>query len=457
MREHLAIKAGVGTSPPHLIQAGEAEPLTEVEFRALMALVEPIGPDEAGHPVCIAVSGGGDSMALALLARRWRRHVLALVVDHALREESAAEARLTCERLVALDIPARLLTLGPLAAGGLQQRAREGRFAALEAACVDAGATVLLVAHHEADQEETLWMRHERGSGTRGLAGMAHRAARGRIIVARPLLGVRPERLRATLQQAGVAWCEDPSNQNRRFRRVQVRQDITSAQRRMMRELQQKACIAQQEDDAWVARFLAHGVAWQPEGWLKLAPFLIQTAHERPHIFIDDGLDETRFVALCDEVMGRLIRLIGGQDYAPTRHAVAALRRAGHGALGRACLTPLKGQERGWMLYREARNLAGAMPAHTGQWWDGRWRYYGPEYSDVVIAALGMHATRWREGRDVPACILPSLPALWRGEELVAVPEAMRGLRSDVPRVAFVWEGGIPVTGERDWQSGYAE
>lgn len=406
----------------------QAAPVTDDEFAACMVRLEPFGPDVADHPVCIAVSGGGDSMSLAVLAKRWRRHVLALVVDHALRPESAEEAALTCRRLERQGIPARQLTLGTMKPGGLQKRAREARFEALEAACVEAGASVLLVAHHEADQEETLWMRQERGSGSRGLCGMAGRVVRGRIAVLRPLLGVRPERLRATLRQAGVAWCEDPSNQNRRFRRVAVRQDMTDDERQQMHGVREQASIIQRADEERLAVLVAQRVEWQPEGWLKLTPEVVQ----------DDGL-------------GCLIRLVGGRDYVPDRRALLALRQAGRGALGRACLAPLRGRETGLMLYREARNLEEVVPARKGQCWDGRWRYLGPDHPEGVIAALGRQAGVLREGRDVPACVLPALPALWVGDEVVAVPEGMRGLCSGMPRVTFVWDSGTPLTGERSW------
>lgn len=413
----------------------KAVPITDDEFAAFMACLEPLGPDEADHPVCVAVSGGGDSMALAVLARRWRQHVLALVVDHALRPESAEEAALTCQRLAALDIPARQLTLGTMKPGGLQKRAREARFETLEAACVEAGASILLVAHHEADQEETLWMRQERGSGSRGLCGMAGRAIRGRITLLRPLLTVRPERLRATLRQAGVEWCEDPSNQNRRFRRVAVRQDLTDDERQHMHGLRKTACATRKDDERQLAALLVQWVEWQPEGWVKLASGIRQEM-------------------LRDELLGRLIHLVGGQDYGPNQQAVAALWQTGHGALGRACLAPLRGQEVGWMLYREARNLDETVPAQHGQRWDGRWRYLGPDRPGSVIAALGVRqAGLLREGRTVPACVLPALPALWSGDDIVAVPDDVRGIRPDLPRVPFVWDGGTPLTGERNWSA----
>jgi tRNA(Ile)-lysidine synthase len=68
-------------------------------------------------------------------------------------------------------------------------------------------------------------MRTARQSGPDGLAGMAalveHRDAR----LLRPLLAVPRERLTATLQARGMGWIDDPSNADRRFERVRVRQD----------------------------------------------------------------------------------------------------------------------------------------------------------------------------------------------------------------------------------------
>ena len=73
----------------------------------------PLGPYEPRPHLALAVSGGADSLALTLLARDWASacggRTTALVVDHALRPASAAEAELTLRRLASLGIPARLL------------------------------------------------------------------------------------------------------------------------------------------------------------------------------------------------------------------------------------------------------------------------------------------------------------------------------------------------------------
>jgi tRNA(Ile)-lysidine synthase len=202
-------------------------PLSAPEFAALMA---PFAPFEARASVAVAVSGGRDSVALALLAHEWAGErygrVLALIVDHGLRPDSVGEARSTHERLSALGIATETLAWsGDKPATRLQQAAREARYRLLFEACRRHGILHLLTAHHASDQAETLAMRAARGSGPDGLAGMAalveHRDAR----LLRPLLAVPRARLTATLATRGIGWIDDPSNEDRRFERVRVRQD----------------------------------------------------------------------------------------------------------------------------------------------------------------------------------------------------------------------------------------
>ena len=102
-----------------------------------MARLGPFVEDTPGQPpVALAVSGGGDSLCLAWLATRWRRNLLAFVVDHGLRAESAAEAALTLERLRDMGVPAQILTLKNLQYGpGIAHLARDARYSAFRAAC----------------------------------------------------------------------------------------------------------------------------------------------------------------------------------------------------------------------------------------------------------------------------------------------------------------------------------
>jgi tRNA(Ile)-lysidine synthase len=179
--------------------------------------MHPLGPFGTPPRLGLAVSGGGDSLALALLAAEWARaqggSVLAFIVDHGLRTAAAAEAAAAAETLARLDIPARVLTLDDLRTGAsLPARARAARLAALEAACRDAGIIDLLLGHHAADQAETIIMRRLRGSGPAGLAGMAALSETASVRLLRPLLGVAPAQLRAVLMERGLGWAEDPTN-----------------------------------------------------------------------------------------------------------------------------------------------------------------------------------------------------------------------------------------------------
>ena len=192
--------------------------IAAAEFGAAMA---PLGPFEPAPHLAVAVSGGADSMALAVLAADWAAlragQVIALVVDHGLRAESRAEAELSRARLDALGIPSELLVLTGLRAGpGLAARARTARHEVLRAACARRGILHLLLGHHAADQAETIAMRMLARTGPAGLAGMAALVEVAAVRLLRPLLAMPPVRLRATLRARGIGWVEDPSNQTRR-------------------------------------------------------------------------------------------------------------------------------------------------------------------------------------------------------------------------------------------------
>ena len=191
-------------------------PLTLLDSREFAALMAPLGPFEPAPHLAVAVSGGADSMALAWLARAWAAErggrATALVVDHGLRAESAAEAAATLARLAGMGLATEAIVLHGLAHGpGLAERARAARHAALSDAAMRLGALHLLFGHHAADQAETVAMRLLAGSGAAGLAGMAALVETAALRMLRPLLDVGPGRLRATLAAAAVAWVEDPS------------------------------------------------------------------------------------------------------------------------------------------------------------------------------------------------------------------------------------------------------
>ncbi|MEM1381338.1 MAG: tRNA lysidine(34) synthetase TilS [Pseudomonadota bacterium] len=185
----------------------------------------PLPPGEAA---AIAVSGGADSFALLHWAWQAGHPVVALTVDHGLREESAAEAGVVQAFCSERNIPHETLVWeGEKPETGIQAAARDARYRLLCQACERLGLEHLIAAHTADDQAETVFMRLRRGSG-RGLAGMPRRrkiaAGPGELITLhRPLLEVRRGALRAYAEEHELPFVDDPSNDDDKYERVRVR------------------------------------------------------------------------------------------------------------------------------------------------------------------------------------------------------------------------------------------
>lgn len=220
---------------PDLSDAG----LSDAEFAGLMAA---LGPFEPRPHVAVGVSGGADSAALMLLAAAWASalggEATALVVDHGLRPDSALESQTVVARLRALGHAAVRLAAAPdsrqdddqqtAQQGNRQARARALRYRLMGDWCTAAGVLHLLVAHHLEDQAETVMLRLGRGSGVDGLAAMAPVVALFDARLLRPLLSVPKAQLVASCQHFGWAPVCDSSNQDQRYRRVQIRDLLPS-------------------------------------------------------------------------------------------------------------------------------------------------------------------------------------------------------------------------------------
>jgi tRNA(Ile)-lysidine synthase len=376
-------------------------------FNAAMAALEPFEPSPR---LGIAVSGGADSMALALLADAWVRRrggsVLGLIVDHGLRPESAREASQTATRLQARGIPRRVITLRDLARGpAIAERARIARYRVLFAACAEAGILHLLTGHHAEDQIETLMIRVLGGSASAGLAAMPLVTETRTARLIRPLLGVPPSQLRRFLIAERLDWAEDPSNRDPRALRTRLRlgggtrtPEATAALLSAIEEAGRQRAIA----EASSSTALAAGVAIRPEGFAVLAG-----------------------TPLPPEALAALVRVIGGGHYATGTGQIAALAsRPAAGTIAGVRLLPAGRLGPGWLLVREAAAMAPQVPAEPGAVWDNRFRLSaravpGP---GAMLGPLGDDAARFRRQSSLPAAILRTLPAVRRGNVLVSVP-----------------------------------
>ena len=193
-----------------------------------------IGPCQIteGSRLVVAVSGGPDSMALLHLFAAVRERLdLALWVvwvDHGLRpRETPEEERLVRAAAQRMGLPfiACQVEASVHAAEkhlSLEHAARELRYQALREHCRRCSAACIAVAHTADDQAEEILLRMLRGSGRKGVAGMRMRS---RDLI-RPLLTIAKVELLDWLEEQGISYALDSSNNDLKFLRNRVRHQL---------------------------------------------------------------------------------------------------------------------------------------------------------------------------------------------------------------------------------------
>jgi tRNA(Ile)-lysidine synthase len=415
-----------------------AAPLSAAEFRSR---IEQLALFESEPQVAVAVSGGPDSLALAILAQAWvlsrGGQICALSVDHGLRPESGGEIEQVRTWLAARSIRHETLVWrGDKPSTGIQEAARTARYGLLEAWCRERGWLHLLTGHHRDDQIETFLLRQDAGSGRDGLAAMPAVRELAGCRILRPLLDVPKARLIATLAAERQPFITDPSNGNLNFARSLLRQtmqgDKADAMFADIRALGRERRQRQQRGHA----LLACAMALHPAGFARIDPGVLLAAPSGE----------------AERALTLLVSALGGRPYPPRRRSVVRLLETLAGAApGGHVLGGFRFiRWRGNIL--ALRELAAAPPAArlapgAALLWDRRFEVSLPAATCPLdlhylgrdgAAELHQSSPRLADAR-LPPLIHPVLLGFWDKSGLAAVPSLgyRRDERVALPQVAL--------------------
>jgi tRNA(Ile)-lysidine synthase len=359
--------------------------------------------------LALAVSGGGDSMALLHLAAPLRPRVV--TVDHGLRPEAAAEAVLVADTCKTLGLEHQTLHWHWDGKGNLQDAARRGRRTLIAGWARGAGVQAVALGHTRDDVAETFLMRLARGAGVDGLAAMSPQWTEGGITWLRPLLTMGRAELRSYLTAQGAQWVEDPSNDNPRFDRVRVRKAMqglgglgltTERLAEVAGHLGQARQALERATNAAAGCLTVQGNAVLID--------LARLAAEEPEV-------QRRLIL-------RVIAFIGPQGYGPRGAALQSLLArvlSGKPAMLAGCR--FQPGKPGLWAFREARAVAATI-CPAGDWWDGHWRIDGPPGAQTRALGTGITlCPTWRD-TGLPRAALLASPSLWLDGRLIAAPHA---------------------------------
>ncbi len=395
-----------------------------------------LGPDFP-RDIGLAVSGGGDSMAMLHLAAPWARfmgvRLWVATVDHGLRPDSAQEAALVAACCADLGLPHCTLTWrGWDGQGNLPAAARAARHDLLDQ--WRGAIRHILFAHTLDDQAETVLMRLTRGSGVDGLSGMsaaqtlhgtdqprgpdpsdpAHPPLAGRStdwIVLRPLLTTTRAELRHFNRVLHIPYVDDPTNDDTSYDRVKARK-----------------ALAHLADLGLTARTLAETA----DRMARARTALDARAQDAARCVLADRydvqFDRSGFEGLERDtqmrLMARALQSVASNPYRPRAAALGALLDrvlgGGDGVLHGGHV--LVRRDRIWVI-REARALADVVtPLGSAKLWDNRFALSASGPGGVTCRALGEAGLTQLPNRpsDVPRAALLVTPALFQGDRLHA-------------------------------------
>lgn len=352
-------------------------------------------------PLAVALSGGGDSRALTLMAAEWAsargRRLLVLNVDHQISPQSAAWTQACAALAQRLGASfGALAWVGDKPAQGLQAAARAARHRLLAEAARQAGAAVVLLGHTADDLREAAAMRAA-GSTTPSPREWAPSPAwpEGRgVFLLRPMLGLDRTDLRAWLAARGEPWIDDPSNDDMKFARARARASRPAGpadQEAPRRQIAERAAAAM-VDGAGVISLSRAGL---PGGLIAAACLCAAGSSQPPR-----GERLARVQALIASPADGVATLAGARIEAQGE-AVRFMRELGRGA-------------------EPTLDLAAGRP----EVWDGRFELTADRPMRIAMLAgrlARLEAAERRALQAIPAKARGALPAVV-GAEAVACP-----------------------------------
>lgn len=258
--------------------------------------------------VAVGVSGGADSLALALMLKEEGKKVVALTVNHCLRDEAQNEAEYVAKIMQKHNIEHHILLWedGAKIKKGIEENARAARYNLMVNFCKKNGIKILATAHHMRDQAETFLLRLQRGSGLFGLSSMLPVSNRDGIILIRPLLDTMPEDLRKYCKDRKIEWIEDPMNYDEDFARVKIRKFLPQLAKIGIDEKRLAETAKNlQNSRMFVQKLIDDFVSSQVRWWEGV---LVSLSYNK--------LKELDF-EISKGVLGYLLQRIGNTDYLP--------------------------------------------------------------------------------------------------------------------------------------------
>jgi tRNA(Ile)-lysidine synthase len=393
-----------------LDQGKDADLLLAVQFAFAPAEPKRIG---------VAVSGGGDSIALLHLLHRCAPHtgwtLQAVTVDHGLRPESAAEAAGVAAYCAKLGVPHTTLRWDHGAiAGNVMDAARRARLRLIGAWAVQQDISYVALGHTADDRAETFLMALARSSGLDGLAGMRFRWLEHGVQWDRPLLNHSRAELRSYLRRNGVSWVDDPTNDDEAFTRIKARKALTALATLgiTVKSLKTNINHLSMVREALRERLQSAAAAHVTEiaGTLQI--------------------DYAAFRAMPRELQRRFLQAaigwLSGVEYPPRmtkQDNLGQYMRAGWDATLSGCC--FRSKDKVIRILREPKAVATHETATTAPW-DNRWHLDGPHQPGLTIRALGYGlrlVPNWRD-TGLPRDALIVTPAVWQGDALIAAPLA---------------------------------